>query len=48
MFLLVSFSAAVENLGNLTMFREKLGKVEKVGENVFYLWCVTAIAMFTE
>jgi len=38
----------LEKLRNLTVVREKSGKVEKVRENVFCLWCVTAIAMVTE
>jgi len=38
----------LENPGNLTVVREKLGKVGKVRENVFCLWCVTTIAMVTE
>jgi len=38
----------LEKSGNLTVVREKLGKVGKVWENVFCLWCVTATAMVTE
>jgi len=51
--LLAYFRAAtnLENLeksGNLKVVREKSGKVEKVRENVFCLWCVTTIVMVTE
>jgi len=36
-------------VGELTVVvREKSGKVEKVRENVFCLWCVTAVVMITE
>ena len=38
----------LEKSRNLTVVREKSGKVEKVWENVFCLWCVTVIAMVTE